>query len=187
MKKNHLREIEGDKIRWQYFTWPIVILLFCMLFVPYCIFVFSLYAGNFNLSNWLSDLFVSFEVCLVFAVPFFILSVLNRRFFGKIICVINEDGIHYKDGLLKWDEILKIEYEIELPGGVPKIERLFCHSFIYTKKDKIKLVHTPLFFVSRLKKYKPSIDAKVSKNSKWMIGFIVVLLVIAVPIIPLLT
>ena len=101
MKKNHLREIEGDKIRWQYFTWPIVILLFCMLFVPYCIFVFSLYAGNFNLSNWLSGLLVSFEVCLVFAVPFFILSVLNRRFFGKIICVINEDGIHYKDGLLK--------------------------------------------------------------------------------------
>ena len=35
MKKNHLREIVGDKIRWQYFTWPLLILLFCMILVPY--------------------------------------------------------------------------------------------------------------------------------------------------------
>lgn len=46
MKKNHLREIVGDKIRWQYFTWPLLILLFCMILVPYCIFVFSLSMGG---------------------------------------------------------------------------------------------------------------------------------------------
>lgn len=88
MKKNHLREIDGDKIRCQYFTWPILILLFCMILVPYCLFLFYLGEEEFNLLKWLSDLFVSVEVCLVFAIPFIILSVLNRRFFGKIICVI---------------------------------------------------------------------------------------------------
>lgn len=46
MKKNHLREIVGDKIRWQYFTWPLLILLFCMILVPYCIFVFFLEHGG---------------------------------------------------------------------------------------------------------------------------------------------
>lgn len=187
MKKNHLREIVGDKIRWQYFTWPLLILLFCMILVPYCIFVFSLSMGEFNLSKWTSDLLISVEVCLGFAIPFIILSLLNRRYFGKIICVINEDGIHHEDGLTKWDDIVKIEYEIELPGGVVKKENLFCHSVIHTKKQRITLIHTPIFFISKVKKYKPSIDAGVSKNSKWMIGFIIVMLVIAVPIIPLLT
>ena len=187
MKKNHLREINGDKIRWQYFTWPILILLFCMIFVPYCIFVFSLNMGGFNLSKWLSDLLICAEVCLVFAIPFIILSLLNRRYFGKIICVINEDGIHHKDGLIKWDDIVKIEYEIELPGGVVKKENLFCHSVIYTQKQKITLIHTPIFFISKVKKHTPSIDAGISKRSKWLIGSIIVLLVIAVPIIPLFT
>jgi len=185
MKKNHLREIAGDKIRWQYFTWPLLILLFCMLFVPYCTFIFSLYSKNFNLSNWFSDLFVSVEVCLILAVPFIILSVLNRRYFGKIICVINEDGIHYKDGLIKWDAIVKIEYEIELPGGVVKKENLFCHAVIYTRKEKINLIHAPMFLISKVKKYQPSLEAKVSKNSKWMIGFMMVSLAVAVPVIPL--
>ena len=187
MKKNHLREIDGDKIRWQYFTGPLLILSFCMIFVPYCIFVISFSMGNFNLSECFSALLISIEVCGVFAIPFIILSLLNRRYFGKIICVINDCGIHYKDGIVKWDDITKIEYEIELPGGVVKKENLFCHSVIYTKKQRITLIHTPMFFISKVKKYKPSIDVGVSKNSKWMIGFILVLLVIAVPIIPLFT
>ena len=95
MKKNHLREIVGDKIRWQYFTGPLLILSFCMIFVPYCFFVFSFSTGEFNLSKWFSDLLVSVEVCLGFASLFIILSLLNRRYLGKIICVINEYGIHY--------------------------------------------------------------------------------------------
>ena len=185
MKKNYLREINGDKIRWQYFYWLIFILMFCMFFVPYCTFIFSLYSGNFDLSNWLSDLLVSVEVCLILAIPFIILSVLNQRYFGKIICVINEDGIHYKDGMIKWGDITKIEYEIELPGGAIKKENRFCHAVIYTRKEKINLIHAPMFFISKVKKYQPSLDAKVSKNSKWMIGFIMVSLVVTVPIIPL--
>lgn len=187
MKRNHLREIYGEKIRWQYFSWAILILIFCMFFVPYCIFVFSLSAGDFNVSNWFSDLLICVEVCFAFSIPFVILSILNQQFFGKIICVINENGIYYQDGLLKWDEILKIEYEIELSGGVVKKENLFCHSVIYTRKDNIKLIHTPLFFISKVKKYNPSLDAKISKNSIWMIVFFIVLLTIAVPIIPLFT
>ena len=107
------------------------------------------------------------------------------RYFGKIICVINEDGIHHKDGLIKWDDIVKIEYEIELPGGVVKKENLFCHAVIYTRKEKINLIHAPMFLISKVKKYQPSLEAKVSKNSKWMIGFMMVLLAVAVPVIPL--
>ena len=39
MKKNHLREIVGDKIRWQYFTWPLLILLLStMIFLSFVLF-----------------------------------------------------------------------------------------------------------------------------------------------------
>ena len=185
MKKNHLCEIVGDKIRWQYFTWPLLILLFCMIFAPYCIFVISLSMGEFNLSKWLSDLLVSAEVCFGFAIPFIILSFLNRRYFGKIICVINKDGIHYQDGLIMWEDIAKIEYEIEFPGGVVKKENSFCHAVIHTKKHRTVIFHAPIFFISKVKKHKPYIDASVSKSSKWMIGFFIASLVIAVPLIPL--
>lgn len=185
MEKHHLREIVGDKIRWQYFTWPLLILLFCMIFVPYCTFVFSLSMAEFSLSKWFSDLLISVEVCFGFSIPFIILSFLNRRYFGRIICVVNEDGIHYQDGTVKWEDITKIEYEIELPGGTVRKEHLFCHAVVHTKKENITLIHAPRYVLSTVKKYRPSMDTGISKNSKWKIGLVILIIVIAVPFIPL--
>jgi hypothetical protein len=186
MNKNQLCEIEGERIRWQYFTYPFVVFSFCALFAPYCMLVFTLMAGNFDLSKWISDLLTTFAVCLGLSIPFFFLAVLNRCFFGKIVCVLNEHGLHHRDGVIHWDEIMKIEYEIEVPGRSPKMERRFCHAIIYTKEDKIVLVHAPLFLLSKVKKYRPNIDAYVSKNSKWMIAMSIILVVVLVPMIPLL-
>lgn len=177
-------QINGTKIRWQFFTWPIFIFLFCMIFVPFSIFVFDLYEGKFIFSEWLSDLSISVWVCLVLAIPFIILYILNLHFFGKIICVLNSDGIHYENGLLKWEEITNIEYEIVLPSrGRSSREHAYCHSVIYTKKETIKLIHTPIYFIFKVKKYKPSIDAKLSKCSKWTFGLIIAASII-IPIVP---
>ena len=187
MKKNKLKEINGTIIRWQYFTVPIIILLFCMLFVPYCMLIFTLGDNSFEWSKWLSDLLISVEVGVCFAIPFIILSVLNRHFFGKIICVINEYGIHHKDGLTKWNEITKIEYEIEWPGGTVAKQYRYCRAIIYTKNDNVVLPHAPMYVLSNVMKYSPSTTARVSKNSKWVVGFFIVILVVAVPLIPLFT
>lgn len=70
MNKNQLREIEGEGIRWQYFTYPFVVFSFCALFAPYCMLVFTLMAGNFDLSKWISDLLTTFAVCLGLSIPF---------------------------------------------------------------------------------------------------------------------
>ena len=179
-----MNQINGTKIRWQFFTWPIFILLFCMLFAPYCTLIFSLLDGKFILSEWLSDFSISVFVCLVLAIPFIILYILNLHFFGKIICVLNSDGIHHANGLIKWDDITKIEYEIVLPSrGRSSRENAYCHSVIYTKKETIKLIHTPLYFIFKVKKHKPSIDAKLSKGSKWTFGLIIAAFII-IPIVP---
>ena len=70
MNKNQLCEIEGERIRWQYFTYPFVVFSFCALFAPYCMLVFALMAGNFDLSKWISDLLTTFAVCLGLSIPF---------------------------------------------------------------------------------------------------------------------
>ena len=179
MKKNHLRKINGDKIRWQYFTWPLLILLYSAIATPCAVFVGSLSLGKFDASECLSALRVSVEVCLILATPFIILYVLNQQFFGKIICVINENGIHHKDGLIKWEDITKIEYEVELYGTVIEKEHRFCHAVIYTEKQNIILLHAPMYFIFKVKKNKASLDAKISKSSKWTIGFFLALPIIA--------
>ncbi len=179
MKNTSFQNAAGKKIRMQYFTAPLVILAFCMFFVPYSTLVFTISMGNFELLKWLSDTLISLEVCIVFSLPFIILSCLNRRFFGKTVCVLDERGVSSRDGFIKWESIVKIEYEIDFPSRTgPR----FCRAVIYTKGTCITLLHAPLYFLRQVKKYHPGIDAKVSKNSKWLLVFTVV----ATALIPLL-
>ncbi len=187
MKTNRLSKIEGTKIRWQYFTVPILVLLSCAVWVSYSLLVFQFTFGEFQLSEWLSGLLISFEGCLVCSFPFVFLSVLNRRIFGKIICVLNDDGIHYKDGIIKWNEIVKMEYEIKIPRRRklfnPKYRKYRCHAIIYTRKRKIVLMHAPLFLLSKSRKYYPDINAKVSKGSKRRIVLLIVMCFVALPLL----
>ncbi len=181
MKKNSLREIDGIKLRWQYFTFPILILTFCMVVVPYCELVFSISMGKFDFSEFISAVWVSVCVSFILSVPLIVLSIFNRRFFGKIICVINESGIHHSSGFIKWSDVVKIEYEIDFPNRQHHYR--FCHAVIYTKEETVTLVHAPLSLLSAAKKYKPNIEAKVSKNSKWMLVFFAAAIILLVPII----
>lgn len=182
MKKNKLREMEGDKIRWQYFTGPILILLFSALAFSYCIFIFELFTGNLDLSKWLSDALSGILLCVVLMIPFIVLYILNSLFFGKIICVMNHEGIHYKNGFVRWSDILKIEYEPQPPS---RNGYHYSHAIIYTKEENIVLVHAPLLLLCKAKKYCPHIDAHVSKDAKSIIAFYTVVLIVAFPLIVL--
>ena len=184
MAENNLKHIQGEKIRRQYFTGPIVLLASLALFIPYAMLVFTVALDKFELSTWLSDTWISVWLCLVFSAPFVILSIFNRRFFGRLICVVSEKGICWEDRTVGWNEIDKIEYEINLPGSSRK-ENRFCYAVIYTKNETVVLLHAPLLLLSKAKKYSPSIRASVSKSSKWMIGFMIVVMLIVVPLIPL--
>ena len=185
MIKNRLRDIEGVKIRRQYFTAPLLILGIVAIWAPFIIFALEFSAGNFNFSKWLSEvLWTGVWICFVFSVPFLILSPLNRRLFGKIVCVLNEDGIHYKDGFVRWNEIVKMEYEIDFPSGFIKHYR-YCRAIIYTSKEEIVIQHAPLFLLSKVKKQNPDVQTGVSKSSKWEVGFFLVALALIPFLIPL--
>ena len=184
MKTNRLSKIEGTKIRWKYFTVTILVLLSCAVWVSYSLLVLQFTFGEFQLSEWLSGLLISFEVFLVCSIPFVFLSVLNRRIFGKIICVLNDDGIHYKDGIIRWNEIVKMEYEIKIPGRRNLFNPKYrCLAIIHTRKRKILLMHAPLFLLSKSRKYYPDINAKVSKGSKRRIVLLIVMCFVALPLL----
>lgn len=155
MKKSLLKDITGKKIRRQYFNVPLIILYDIMLFVPYTIFVVDLMTGKFAPYDFLSDLWISIWVCFCFSLPILLLRTLNKHFFGRIICVFNEEGIYYADKKkLRWETIKKIEYAI---GSNPR------RTIIYTQGGwRIVLEHTPMYIVSRIKKYRKEIDVRVS-------------------------
>ena len=95
MKKNELRDIDGKKIRRQYFNTPLIFLFSLMFAIPYSITVFSLALGKYEQYELLSTLKSSVLVCVILSLPFLILRTLNKHFFGKIICVLNQKGIHH--------------------------------------------------------------------------------------------
>ena len=178
-----LKDIEGKKIRWQYFTPPLILLAFCIIFFPYCLLIVSALDGKFEFLEWISDLWISIKICGILSIPFILLYFLNSHFFGKIVCVINDKGIYYENGFKPWREIEKVEYEIDFSGG----NRIrYCHAVLHTKKGKIPVMHAPLHILSTIKKFKPDLTAKVSKNSEELLVIIFVAFFILVPIIGLL-
>lgn len=130
------------------------------------------------MNKFLSDIPDTILICIFFALPFIALAILNRNHFGKVICVMNVDGIYYKGNLIKWSDMEKIEYEIQIPGRSVNPRHNWCHAVIYTKKEEIALIHAPLFILSEAKKYCPGINTKVSTSSKWLIGLLIAMIII---------
>ena len=186
MKENNLNETKGKKIRRQYFKMPIILLFALMLYIPYCMLLFSLDLGTFDMQEWLSSLWLSVWSCFFCALPWIVLAVLNRSYFGKIICILTEDGLHYSDGWIEWNQIWRIEYVFELPGKGVEYSTKKCHAVIYTKSgEPVVLLHAPHGILKAAKKFHPQIEAQMATGSKWRIVFILLLLLVIPPIIAL--
>ena len=114
MQENSLKCIQGKKIRRQGFNIPLIILYSMMFAIPYCIFAISWCVGKLDTYGSPTTFGTSVLLCFLFSVPFLVLRSLNKHFFGKIICVLDEEGIYYANkGKLCWDSIEKIEYVID--------------------------------------------------------------------------
>lgn len=163
MKKNYLRGIKGKKIRRQYFNAPLIFLFSLMIAIPYSITVFSLAMGKYEQYELPSTLESSVLVCVGLSLPFLILRVLNKLFFGKIICVINDEGIHHSKGMLKWEAVEKIEYAIDSkPRYKSDPSKAFRAIVYYAQGTKhLVLEKVPISLLSRIKKYRKDIDTRI--------------------------
>ena len=160
MKHNHLKDITGIRIRHQYFNCPIYMSLCILLIVSLMTMFVPLFENDFHFSKWMDDIFEAVFAITIFIVPCTILSVLNRFFFGKIVCVLNGEGIHYKDGLIKWNDILSIEYNITEFG---RTRFRSAYIDVVCKNKTIQIKSVPLYMFSLVKKYNADIETKKDK------------------------
>ena len=178
--ESNLKHIQGKKIRRQYFTIPVLIHYVLMLFVPYCILIFSIQLGKFNMHEWISSIWISVWVGFCFSLPWILLKFLNRLYFGEIVCVLTEDGIHYKNGFIEWNSISKIEYVIDLPPRHKHDPKQRCRAVLYIENKTIVLFHAPRCILRSVKKLHPQTKTKLANESKWLIAaFVLCLIVVA--------
>lgn len=156
------KDIQGEKIRWLFFNVPIYCLIMIFFMITIISLTTSISNGDFDFSEWADLVLTAGKISVAYALPFIISVILNRLFIGIVVCILNDDGIYYRDGFIKWDEIIKIEYEIVFPN---RRKPHFCHARIITNNNTIQLVHAPLYLISKIRKMKPQIEAKVTKSS----------------------
>ena len=179
--ENNLKSIKGKKIRRQYFNFPLIILYSAALVIPYAIFTISLCMGKFDSSQWPSTLWTSVWVCFVFSLPFLVLRELNKHLFGRILCVLTEEGIHYPKGKLLWGTIEKVEYAIDTKPRYKTDRPRSFRTIIYTKGGKhIALTDTPLHIVSQMKKRCSGLDIKISGASSLLPATLIMAVIFAV-------
>lgn len=185
MAENKLKEIDGKRIRRQYFTIPVLLHYAIMIFVPYYILIFTIQLDKFNMQEWIASIWTSIWICFWFSLPWIILKILNRLCFGKIVCVFTDDGIYHRNGFIEWDRVSKVEYIIDLPQRYKHDPERKCRAVIYTENETIVLLHAPLDILRSAKKYNSQMKTKLSKGSKWFIA-VSVIMIILVPLIPFL-
>ena len=163
MKENKLKHIDGKKIRRQYFNAPLIGLYSLMLAIPYAILVISWGIGKLDPSAWPSTLWTSVWVCFVFSLPLLLLRTLNAHCFGRIICVLTEEGIHHPKGLLRWETVETIEYAMDTKPRYKSDTCKACRAIVYTKGGKHIILHNaPLRLLSRAKKFDQNLAVRVS-------------------------
>ena len=186
MKENMLKNIDGKKVRRQYFTYPMLICLLTPVYSTYMMLVLFAASDDFEFRNFFSDVICApsnWQFLILFVV-FAVLYVLNTLYFGRIICVLTEDGICCKDGFVKWEQIKGIKYVAELPSRYYHPGRV-CRAILHTWGDDAVLLQAPYSIVREIKKTHPTIEIKLSNGSKWMIGITVALLMIVPFVVPL--
>ena len=199
--ENKLKSIPGEKIRRQYFNVVIYPLLsFVLLVLTMCVVTWF---GNGTRDEKIEDM-ASLMVALLFLavplLPLIVLSILNRFYFGRVVCVLNEKGLYFADGfidediffkaegnvrMIRWEHIRKVAYD---PDGF----RFSRHTsgckncaYITTKPYKKEIVaelnHVPFMLLRKMKKYCP--DAKYGFTGwGWVIIGIFALIPTVIPI-----
>lgn len=174
-KENRLLNIDGQKIRRQYFNGILYFGTLCV--VPFTLITFimnHLLGKDGETLRTFSDVIYVFIGFLILMIPIILLSILNRFLFGEVICVLEKEGLHHKDGFIIWDAIVKLEYEINIPS---KDKMYFCYVNI-TKHSRFgaEIIHAPFYLLKEAKNYHPNLQVSISKKSKFLIGFFTIML-----------
>lgn len=164
-----LEEIEGQKIRWQYFNTWIYMMLAIIPVVPVMIIMGELREGNFDIWNTIVEMLGVTPVIAVmygiFIGPFIILSIFNRFTFGKILGVTNEDTLFLENREISIKDIVKIIYH---PRVMPRRKISFSYATFVVQLNKndtesFDVIHFPIYGLRKIKKHNKDIKLSCDK------------------------
>lgn len=163
-KEKRKEKVEGYKVRWQFFGVFVYMFLYMALAVVYAVLVMMILDSSYTNEMALEFILTAAYLFGMIIVPLSVLAVINR-FIGITVCVLNENGINYKDRLIKWKDITKVEYEIDLPLGNHGLGQCNCAT-VFTKDEEIEIRHAPFYILSKIKEYRTDIKVGYTKLSR---------------------
>ena len=174
-----LKDIDGVKVRWQYFNYLIYAQLAAIVMAVIPIVITTL-KGSYRPATSAEDIISTIVAIVMLILPWAFLSLLNRFLFGKIVCVVNEEGIHLEGGLVRYEQIEKIEYNPQL---MSRHQRNFTHATVSVKSQGdepyvFDILHFPVYALGKIKKYSPETKIKLGKDGRFTILFLTLLPII---------
>ncbi len=155
-----LKDSDGDKIRYQYFN----VVIYAGLFIAYMVIVLLAAAALATKSFSFADIFIAIPLIITFLSPFIILSLLNRFLFGKIVCVICDEGLILENDIIPWNNIKKISFEPNsafLTRRSRNVKYTCATVDVKTNESEeysIDILHFPRYGLKRIKKQHPEIE-----------------------------
>lgn len=163
-RRNAYKKVSGQKIRCQYFNQ----FIYCIASVPVIVSlicgILDLKTGRFSFSGWLGMTGKAVFTTVIIILPVVVLSLLNRHFFGSVVCVLNSDGIYCSGGYIDWNSVISVEYVAEPHGR--NMRRRYCRAVVHCKDKQEEIKHAPLYILGKIKKIAPNVKTSFSKDSK---------------------
>lgn len=169
-----LKEIDGIKFRIMWSTRILYLFLgmTVSLLITFQIGYLLEYGSMITDYDELVPLVVMSVIVLLF------LNYFNRKFLGKIVAVINENGIYTKNGVISWNNIKEIKYNTPIPlTRSSDIYEIYCSLTVSTDDNEYKILHAPKKMIKYIKRYVPNV--KVKRDSE-LILIILISLVLAI-------
>ncbi len=186
-QETELKDLNGKKIRWQYFNTFIYAMLAFFPMPLVMIIVMGLKENNLDLAEMIEAIPMALIIWGVFLVPFIILSLLNRFLFGEIVGIVRDDGLLLENNFITWKQIQKITFN---PSISSRFKASYTYASLLIKSDTeteyaIDIMHFPMYGLRKIKKYNPEIKIELGKNGLFTILFIALLPTLISIIIPL--
>lgn len=174
-KQPELKQLSGDNIRIQYFNYILGIFLSFVPTVPIMVLIMEWKESG----KWLFDEFISAfletlpittAIWGVVLIPLILLSILNRFCFGKVICVLDDKGIHTENDLLLWTDIKSVSFKTAMHSRFRY--RPACTTFYIknTSEYELDIINFPFYGLRKIKRYCPDVNVKV-QNKGWIMFF----------------
>ncbi len=169
----------GKKIRRQYFNVCILIEFFPVLTAVILLAIRDAMMGG----DFVKAFFEGFTTMVVLLSPFFVLSILNRLFFGEIVAVANDDGLFIDGLLLPWHDISEVIYCPRISSRT-RIKKCYAEIHMHRSAsgiNSVELISCPMYALRLMRKFNPSIKTKIDKSGKLLIAlYIFCILIFAV-------